>query len=703
MEDLFSTVDMANLPPEKLTKQEAADELARLAKEIAQHDAAYYQKDAPHISDAEYDELRQRNQAIELRFPELVQEDSPSKKVGAAPAEGFGKVTHSQPMLSLANAFFQEDIEDFLERVRRFLGLNDNEEIEILAEPKIDGLSFSARYEQGVFVQGATRGDGTIGEDITQNLRTILPNNLHGDFPDVLEVRGEVYMAHEDFLKLNEQQEAAGKKIFANPRNAAAGSLRQLDASITAQRALRYFVYGWGEVSQQKFGRQQEVIAWLNALGFVTNPLLENTNSVEKVMEYYRNLYEQRPELSYDIDGIVYKINRLDWQERLGNVARSPRWAIAHKFPAEQAKTIVEAIDVQVGRTGAITPVARLKPITVGGVVVSNATLHNADEIARLGIKIGDHVTIQRAGDVIPQVVSVDVDARTGKEKEFVFPEVCPVCHSHITREEGEVVARCSGGLVCSAQMVESLKHFVSRNAFDIEGLGTKQIELFWEKEYIKTPSDIFTLEERDKQALTSISNWPGFGKKSVDKLFESINLRRTISLSRFIYALGIRHIGQENAKLLARNYITCAAWKEAMVAAGKGKESAAYQELLSIDGIGEKVADAMVDFFKEEHNVQSLETLLAQVQVEDAQLPQQHSPVAGKIVVFTGTLTRMTRNEAKARAESLGAKVSGSVSAKTDYVVAGEATGSKRKKAEELGVLVLSEEAWLELIDGTE
>jgi len=714
---------LGDIAPSSMTKENAENELEYLANAMAYYDNKYYQDDAPEIDDAGYDYLRQRNEEIEKLFPDLVRDDSPSKKIGSAPAKGFGKIKHKAPMLSLANAFSEEDIKDWLERIRRFLNIPETEEIEVFAEPKMDGLSFSARYENGIFIQGATRGDGEVGEDITENLKTILPLKLIGDFPEILEVRGEVFMNHHNFKILNENQEKEGKKPFANPRNAAAGSLRQLDSSITANRKLSYYIFGWGEVSQDwldKFKTHSNLLSGISKSGDFS--LNKNNFHIKKerfnfpisndvdqtiadevtsfiIMHFYNMVCRDRSTLPYDIDGTVYKVNRLDYQERLGKVARSPRWAIAHKFPAEQAQTIIESIDVQVGRTGAITPVARLKPITVGGVVVSNATLHNQDEIERLGIKIGDIVTIQRAGDVIPQVVNVDIDARKGTEEKYEFPTRCPVCDSHIVRDEGEVVARCSGSMICPAQIVEGLKHFVSRNAFDIDGLGTKQIELFWEKDLIKQPSDIFTLEERDKKELTSISNWPGFGKKSAYNLFEGINNRRKISLERFIYALGIRHIGQGNAKLIARNYINVDSWLIEMKKLAKDRESTPYEDLLNIDGVGEKVAESVADFFAEEHNIDSLNNLLNEIDIQDAELPNNESSIAGKTVVFTGTLEKLTRGEAKARAESLGAKVSGSVSKKTDYVVAGEAAGSKIKKAADLGVTILTEDEWLELI----
>lgn len=702
MNSLFEYKNYTQISPEKLTIEQASAELKRLAAEIKKHDELYYQQDAPKISDAEYDALRQRNEAIERLFPDLVRADSPSKTVGAKPLEKFGKVVHKIPMLSLGNAFTREDIEDFFTRIRRFLNLPENEKIEVMCEPKIDGLSFSARFEKGKFAQGATRGDGATGEDITQNLAVVndFPPHLKGDFPDVLEVRGEVYMSHSDFAALNKKREEEGEEVFANPRNAAAGSLRQLDSNITKSRNLKYFIYGWGEVSGELGNTQNDYINKIRKFGFSVNENNHIASSVEEVMEFYDSIYEKRPKLNYDIDGLVYKINRLDWQGRLGFVARAPRWAIAHKFPAEQAKTVIENIEVQVGRTGALTPVARLKPVTVGGVVVSNATLHNKDEIERKDIRIGDTVTIQRAGDVIPQVVAVDKDLRAKNSEPYKFPDSCPVCGSVAYAEEDEAVIRCTGGLICSAQAMERLKHFVSRDAFDIEGLGKKQVENFWEAGLIKTPVDIFTLEERDRNSAKPIREWEGWGDKSAENLFKAINERRKISLERFIYALGIRHIGQGTAKLLAQNYISFENWQKSMQAATE-KDSSAYNDLMNIDGIGEKVAEAIIEFFVELHNTELLHSLANELEISDAEKINSDSPIAGKTVVFTGSLIKMTRGEAKARAEGLGAKVAGSVSAKTDYVIAGEEAGSKLKKAEELGVKILSEDEWLELING--
>ncbi|MCP5361629.1 MAG: NAD-dependent DNA ligase LigA [Hyphomicrobiales bacterium] len=688
---------LAEIAPEQLTEAQATEELARLAAEIAAHDQRYYQEDAPVVSDAEYDALRMRNAAIEARFPQLVRQDSPSLRVGAAPSEKFGKVKHRIPMLSLGNAFSEEDIADFLQRIRRFLGLAEDAEITLLCEPKIDGLSFSARYEKGKLVQGATRGDGETGEDITENLRTVLPGVLKGTPPDVLEVRGEVYMSHADFAALNAQREAAGEALFANPRNAAAGSLRQLDPAITASRKLQYFVYGWGEISSELAETQSGCIAALGAYGLVTNPLVQSCSDLETLLAYYARIYAKRPELPYDIDGLVYKVDRLDWQKRLGFVARAPRWAIAHKFPAEQAKTVLEDILIQVGRTGALTPVAVLRPVTVGGVVVSRATLHNEDEIRRKDIRIGDTVTIQRAGDVIPQVVAVDMALRPDDSQPYTFPETCPACGSHAVREEGEAVRRCTGGLICPAQAVERLKHFVARGAFDIEGLGKKQVELFWQKGLLHNPVDIFRMEARQPEWETPLNAWEGWGKKSAGNLFAAIAARRSMSLERFIYALGIRHVGETTAKMLARHYGSYHTFEAAMRAA-EGEAGEAWEGLLAIDGIGPAAAQELVAFYAEPHNRDLLAKLTQEVQVQDAVAPVASSPLSGKSVVFTGTLEHMTRSEAKARAESLGMKVVGSVSAKTDYVVAGAEAGSKLKKAEALGVKVLSESEWVAL-----
>ncbi len=702
MTNLFDySNDPKNTPPKNLSKEQATAELARLAAEISKHDRLYHQNDAPEISDAEYDGLRRRNDEIEKLFPQLVRDDSPSHKVGSAPVEKFSKVTHKVAMLSLGNAFAREDVDDFIDKIKRFLGFAENDGMEFFAEPKIDGLSFSARFENGRFVQAATRGDGTTGEDITQNIATIknFPQQLQGkNFPAILEVRGEVYMSHADFAKLNESQAKNEEKTFANPRNAAAGSLRQLDAKITASRNLRYFVYGLGEVSDDIAKTQSEILDKLSSFGFVTNKISKAVSGIDEIMQFYNKLYEMRPGLEYDIDGIVYKVNSLALQERLGFVSRSPRWAIAHKFPAEQAKTILEKITIQVGRTGTLTPVAELVPINVGGVMVSRATLHNEDEIQRKDIREGDTVVVQRAGDVIPQVVSVDLAKRPQNSKPFILPENCPICDSVTVREEGEAARRCTGSLICRAQVIEKLKHFVSRDAFDIEGLGERQIESFLQDKIISKAADIFYLEERDKNSLGSLANREGWGKKSAENLFAAINAKRTIGLDRFIYAIGIRHIGHTTAKLLARTYNSFEGWKKSMHAASD-TNSTEYADLLAIDGIGEKVAHAIIMFFKEEHNAAAIDELAKILTITDVAAPVSDSPVAGKTVVFTGSLLKMTRAEAKAKAENLGAKVAGSVSAKTDYVVAGEDTGSKLKKARELGVKVLSEDEWLELI----
>jgi len=690
-------------PVAELSEDEARRELAQLAMDIAYHDARYHKEDAPVITDADYDAMRRRNEEIEARFPDLVRKDSPTFRVGGGLKSGFGKIRHSRPMLSLGNAFSDEDVAEFLTRVRRFLGLGD-ETLEVLAEPKIDGLSASLRYEDGRLIYAATRGDGTEGEDITANMKTLkdVPHILEGA-PAVLEVRGEVYMRKDDFLALNERQEAAGAKIFANPRNAAAGSLRQLDPAITASRPLHFFGYAWGETSAPLGATQAEARSRLKELGFSLNEPAALCAGVEDVLDYYRMVDRERAGLPFDIDGVVYKVNRLDWQDRLGQVSRAPRWAIAHKFAAEKAETIVEAITVQVGRTGKLTPVANLTPVTVGGVTVSRATLHNEDEIARLGVKEGDTVRIQRAGDVIPQVLAVVTD---GGGAPYAFPTACPECGSDVEREEGEVDWRCTGGLICSAQAVERLKHFVSRDAFDIEGLGTKSIEEFWNDGLIRQPADIFALKE---EALLGREGWK---EKSVSNLLSAIEARQEIPLDRFIYALGIRHIGQTTAKLLARSYGSYAAWENAMHAVAAERKSNPgehkkpdligphYAELVGIDTVGMTAADSLAAFFGEQHNIDVLASLAGILTVTDVAAPSaEGSPVAGKTVVFTGTLEKMSRGEAKARAEALGAKVSGSVSKKTDYVVIGADAGSKAKKAAELGVAMLTEDDWLNLI----
>ncbi|RED54124.1 DNA ligase (NAD+) [Aestuariispira insulae] len=690
--------NLALIAVEELSEADARLELARLAQDIIYHDRLYHEKDEPAISDGAYDALRQRNEAIEARFPELQRKDSPSLRVGAAPASGFAKVIHARPMLSLGNAFADEDVSEFITRVRRFLGLNENEPVGIMAEPKIDGLSASIRYENRKLTVGATRGDGAVGEDITRNLLTLnsIPKELPADAPDIVEVRGEVYMARDDFFALNRRQEAEGRKVFANPRNAAAGSLRQLDPTITAQRPLHFFGYSVGELSAPISDTVQGMRETFSRWGFHLNEPAKLCTGLEEILAHYRHIGEIRSDLDFDIDGVVYKVNRLDWQERLGTVSRAPRWAIAHKFPAEQAETTLNEITIQVGRTGALTPVANLEPITVGGVVVSRATLHNEDELARKDVRPGDRVIIQRAGDVIPQVVRAVVEKRAVGLEPFTFPDHCPECGSAAMREEGEAVRRCTGGLICPAQRLERMKHFVSRNAMDIDGLGAKQVEFFLEKGWIQTPADIFRLD-RHRDDLRGEEGW---GALSVRNLMKAIEERRTISMDRFVYALGIRQVGQASAKLLARHYGTMTALRTAMVEA-VDREGAAYADLLNIDQIGPAMAEDLVNFFSEPHNGEMLDDLLGNVTVEEFVVKETASPVTGKTVVFTGTLSLMTRNEAKARAESLGAKVSGSVSKKTDYVIAGADAGSKARKAQELGVSILSEEEWLALIDG--
>lgn len=713
------------IPVETLTEEQARAELQRLAAEIAHHDALYHGKDQPEISDADYDALKRRNDAIEAEFPQLVRTDSPSQRVGAAPAGIFAQVVHARPMLSLDNTFSDEDVQDFVASVYRFLGQLPDGSIAFTAEPKIDGLSMSLRYENRKLVTAATRGDGTTGENVTANILTIkeIPTELPADAPDIVEVRGEVYMAKSDFMALNAQMEAEGKQTYVNPRNTASGSLRQLDPKVTASRKLRFFAYAWGEMSQMPAETQWEMVQTFGRWGFPINPLTARLTSVEAIIDHYRQIGLQRPDLDYDIDGVVYKVDRLDLQARLGFRSRSPRWATAHKFPAEQAFTTVEAIDIQVGRTGALTPVARLTPITVGGVVVTNATLHNEDYIRGIGnsgdrirpdehdIRIGDTVIVQRAGDVIPQVLDVVLEKRPAASVSYIFPKTCPVCGSHAVREKNEKtgkldsVTRCTGGFVCRAQAVEHIKHFVSRNAFDIEGLGTKQVDFFFESDdpalMIRTAPDIFTLKARQDRSLTKLENIEGFGRISVRKLFEAIDARREIALNRFIFGLGIRHVGETTAKLLARSYGSYAAFAEAMQAAAP-KFGEAWNELNNIEGIGEVVAASIVEFFKEPRNLEVVQRLLAEVTPLDAEAPvASDSPVAGKTVVFTGSLERFTRDEAKARAEGLGAKVAGSVSKKTDYVVAGPGAGSKLDKARELGVTVMTEDEWLALIGG--
>lgn len=673
--------------------EDARQEWKKLVAEINKHDTLYYQKDAPEISDAQYDKLRRRLEELEKQYPELQTPDSPTHKVGAPPLETFAKVKHSVPMLSLNNAFSEADVEEWDKRIKNFLGLPEHERIPYICEEKIDGLSFSARYEEGKFVQGTTRGDGEVGENVTANLATILPSTLKGHAPTILEVRGEVYMTHRSFRQLNIAREQAGEALFANPRNAAAGSLRQLDAAITAGRGLRYFIYGWGEVSQDANVDASHSVFLERIAAFGLKTIQHKTLLLEGVLGAYLEKLETRHALEYDIDGMVYKVDNLEYQRRLGHVGRAPRWAIAHKFPAEQVKTVLEKIEIQVGRTGALTPVARLKPVTVGGVVVSNATLHNEDEIERKDIREGDTVVIQRAGDVIPQVVDVDIQKRPAGSKKYRFPEHCPVCSSLVVREEGEVARRCTGGLMCEAQLMERLKHFVSRAAFDIEGLGEKQITSFYEDGLIKNVVDIFALPQK----ADAILGRDGWGEKSFGNLKMAIDRARNVALHKFIFALGIRHVGEVTAKELAKNYGTFKHWIAAMERLPQGGE--VVEQLDSIDGIGSVVIEALTAFFREPHNVEIVHKLAEELHIQDAEKIATDSPISGKTVVFTGTLSKLTRVEAKAGAESLGAKVASSVSAKTDYIVAGEDAGSKLKKAQELSIKVLSEDEWLTLI----
>nr|WP_022696484.1 NAD-dependent DNA ligase LigA [Euryhalocaulis caribicus] len=767
-------------PAGDLTPQEAEAELKRLTDEIAAHDRAYYQKDAPTVSDAEYDALRQRNEAIEARFPDLVRPDSPSQKVGAAPASGFAEAKHLQQMYSLGNAFSEDDLFEFAARVRRFLGMEEGAKLDLTAEPKIDGLSANLRYRNGKLELGATRGDGRVGENVTANLKTLddIPETLSGKgWPDLIEVRGEIYLSHADFAALNERQEKAGKQIYANPRNAAAGSLRQIDPEKTAGRPLRFFAYGWGEVSEAVAGTQFDGVAKLKDWGFPVNRDMRRVSTPEEMVAIYRDLEEQRAGLGYDIDGVVYKVDDLALQDRLGYVSRAPRWAVAMKFPPEQATTELERIEIQVGRTGALTPVAKLKPVTVGGVVVSNATLHNEDEIARKDVREGDTVIVQRAGDVIPQVVRVTNPDRKGRSKPYKFPDKCPVCDSHAVREEGEAVRRCTGGLVCRAQALERLKHFVSRQAFDIEGLGAKQIEAFFDEGWVREPADIYRLPEHKGD----LEEREGYGETSVRNLMRAVEEAKTIQLARLIYALGVRHVGEVTAQKLAGYAESWDAFHKAVNAAAKARPGKAYMEVLTVDRVGEITAnkllaafkdgaperpetigeldqeiaalrlnisqparaalaahygawdafaaamteaaaqtpgeafreladidsvgpvavEALIEFFTEPRNADAVERLLDHLTVEAAERPAEDSPVAGKTVVFTGSLERMTRDEAKARAQALGAKVSGSVSKKTDILVAGPGAGSKLTKAKDLGVEVMDEDAWLALIGG--
>ncbi|HEV7252278.1 MAG TPA: NAD-dependent DNA ligase LigA [Mesorhizobium sp.] len=731
---------LSQKPVEDLTVAEAEEELARLAAEIAEHDRRYHEEDAPTISDAEYDALRQRNQAIENRFPELTRTDSPSLRVGSQVSEKFEKVRHAVPMLSLDNTFSEEGVAEFADRVRRFLRLSAETAIPMTAEPKIDGLSLSLRYENGRLVHAATRGDGFVGENVTPNARTIsdIPNRLKGDAPDVLEVRGEVYMRHDDFAELNRRNGEAGKQTFANPRNAAAGSLRQLDPSVTTERPLRFFAYAWGEVSQMPAATQHGMLQAFERFGFAVNPLTRLLDSVGALIAHYRSIEERRASLGYDIDGVVYKVDDIVLQGRLGFVSRSPRWAIAHKFAAEKGITVVRDIELNVGRTGTLNPLAKLAPVTVGGVVVTNATLHNEDYIAGLDskgrpiregrdIRIGDTVVIQRAGDVIPQILDVLIDKRPADAQPWKMPERCPACGSHAVREDGEAVRRCTGGLICSAQAVERIKHFVSRNAMDIEGFGEKYAQFLFDEGLLRTPADIFTLREkaaelksavfRRREALAAAREQASGAKRKaslreedrnfrdVENLLAAIEERRRVPFARFVFALGIRHVGETNAKRLARFYVSFANLRESISQAvppqGKGDPgNAQWQELNAVGGIGGTVAEALVEFFREPHNLDVVDRLTKEVTVEDEEAGGPvSSPVAGKTVVFTGALERMSRDEAKSMAERLGAKVSGSVSKKTDLVVAGPGAGSKLKQASEFGVEVIDEDGWFTLV----
>lgn len=686
-----------DIPSDRLM---AETRLGSVRARMQEAEAAYYQHDDPIISDADYDALRAEVVAIEARFPDLVTEDSPSQTVGAAPAGGFAKVAHARPMLSLSNAFDDDDVVEFFGRVRRFLSLDDNEPVELTCEPKIDGLSAALTYQNGTFQLGATRGDGAVGENITENLRTLpnVPGQLSGDgFPDVLEVRGEVYMAKADFAAMNARLEAEGKKVFANPRNAAAGSLRQLDPSITASRPLRFFAYSLGQVSSPVGETHWQLLNRLSDWGFSTNPLNRLCRTVEDVLAFHHDIETRRADLPYDIDGVVYKVNRFDFQSRMGQVSRSPRWAIAHKFPAERAVTLLREITLQVGRTGALTPVANLEPVTVGGVVVSRATLHNEDELGRKDIRAGDTVVIQRAGDVIPQVVEVLRDRRPPGSAAFVFPDACPVCGSPSVRPEGEAVRRCTGDLVCGAQVVERLKHFVARDALDIDGFGAKNIEQFFSFGWLRRPGDVFRLGALEAE----IAGLEGWGATSAANLRASIEARREIPLDRLLFGLGIRQVGQTTARLLARRFETSAALFGNFVRVAEG-DIVAQTEMLDIDGIGPSVVEDIKQFFANADNRAVVEDLLSEVQVQAVAPPvvSEGAKLAGKTVVFTGTLTRMSRAEAKARAEALGAKVAGSVSKKTSLVVIGQDAGTKAKKAAALELDIMDEDQWIAFLE---
>ena len=703
---------LATTPVNALTRSQAAQELQRLGEVLRRANTAYHTDDAPEITDADYDQLKHRLVEIETAFPKLKNADSPSMAVGAAPREGFSKIAHESRMLSLSNAFDDADIIEFDERIRKFLGLGDAV-VSYTAEPKIDGLSLSLRYEDGVLIQAATRGDGQTGENVTANVRTIrdIPQELTGA-PDILEVRGEVYMSHKDFAALNIAQAESGGKSFANPRNAAAGSLRQLNVEITKSRPLRFFAYAWGVLSEPLAQTQMAAIERLKGLGFQTNPKTKICDGPEEMLDQYQLIEAARADLGYDIDGVVYKVDDLSFQRRLGFRSTTPRWAIAHKFPAELAWTWLESIDIQVGRTGALSPVARLKPVTVGGVVVSNATLHNEDYIKgrdsngveiRDGkdIRVGDWVQVYRAGDVIPKIADVDLSKRPKDSQAFEFPAHCPECNSPAIREEGDAVHRCTGGMACPAQAVEKLKHFVARGAFDIEGLGAKQVEMFYRDDLlpIREPADIFTLASRDADQLGKLKNREGWGELSAQNLFQAIEDKRSIPLNRVIFSLGIRHVGSSASTLLANHYRSWTSFEEAMDAA-RAHIGAAWEELNNIDGVGEVMAKSLVAAFHPDGERNLIDRLIEQLDVQDTEpLGDIDSPVAGKIVVFTGTLEKMTRAEAKSRAEALGAKVAGSVSAKTDLVVAGPGAGSKARKAADLGVETIDEDAWIALI----
>ena len=682
-----------------MTEAEAAKELEQLATEIARHNRLYHQEDAPEISDADYDALVRRNAELEAAFPQLVREDSPSKAVGAAPAAHLAKVRHALPMLSLENAFSDEEVAEFVARVRRFLSLGPDEEVALTAEPKIDGLSCSLRYERGRLVQAATRGDGTTGENVTENVRTIadIPQVLspstegEGRVPEVFEIRGEVYMSKPDFAALNQRKAEMGGKVFANPRNAAAGSLRQLDPAITAARPLRFLAHGWGEASHVPAESQYELMQRIAKWGLPISPDLKRFTAIEPLLDHYRAIERARADLQFDIDGVVYKVDRLDWQRRLGQVAKAPRWALAHKFPAQRAETTLNAIDIQVGRTGKLTPVARLEPVTVGGVVVTNATLHNADEIARLDVRVGDRVMLQRAGDVIPQIVGVvTLPEQHAELPPFVYPTECPACGSAAVSEDGEVDIRCTGGLVCPAQRVERLRHFVSRPALDIEGLGAKTIEDFFADGLVHSPADIFRLKDR----IDLLARKEGWGGTSIRNLLSAIEAKRQPPLDRLIFALGIRHVGGVTARDLARHFGTLPALRDAAARAA----SEGLDEIVAVEGVGPVVAQAVADFFAEPHNREAVDALLREVSPPHYQVETVQSRVTGKTLVFTGSLETLSRDEAKAQAEALGAKVAGSVSARTDLVIAGPGAGSKLKKAQELSIEVIDEAEWAKI-----